>query len=103
MYSFSKTLSLFALISFGSLAYASGCSNVGEAIDCDQMCNELERCFNDGLNVRDCAERCEDRVDDNALADKLDACTDCLDRDLSCSEANEECAICDEVRVALTP
>jgi hypothetical protein len=103
MYSFSKALSMFAIISFGSLAYASGCSDVGEAIDCDQMCNELERCFDSNINVRDCAERCEDRVEDNALADKLDACTDCLDRDQSCSEADAECAVCDEVRAALTP
>ncbi len=103
MYSFSKSLSMFALISFGLLASVGGCSSVGEAIDCDQMCNELERCIDSDLDVRDCAERCEDRVEDNALAEKLDACTDCLDRDYSCSEANEECAVCDEVRVALTP
>jgi hypothetical protein len=103
MYSFSKTLSTFALVGFGLVAYTSGCSEVGEAIDCDQICNDIERCFDGELDVRDCAERCEDRVDENALADKLDACTDCLDRDLSCSEANEECAVCDEVRVALTP
>jgi hypothetical protein len=39
------------------------------------MCRELDRCFDSDTNVRGCAERCEDRVDDNALADKLDACT----------------------------
>jgi len=103
MNSFSKTLRLFALLGFGTLAYTTGCSDVGEAIDCDQMCNELERCFDDDLDVRDCAERCEDRVEDNALADKLDACTDCLDDDRSCSEADAACEVCDEVRVALMP
>jgi hypothetical protein len=108
MNSFSNTLRLFALIGFGSIAYTAGCSevrsDVAEAIDCDQICNELERCFDDDLDVRDCAERCEDRVEDNALADKLDACTDCLERDEhSCSAADEACAVCDEVRTALTP
>jgi hypothetical protein len=103
MYSFSKTLSMFAIVGFGLVAYASGCSNVGEAIDCDQMCRELDRCFDSNTNVKDCAERCEDRVDDNALADKLDACTDCLDRDLTCDDAEERCTVCDEVRVALMP
>lgn len=103
MRAFSKTLSMFAIVSFGAVAYASGCSNVGEAIDCDQMCRELDRCFDSSTNVRDCAERCEDRVDDNALADKLDACTDCLDRELSCAEAEDQCAVCDEVRVEIKP
>lgn len=103
MYSFSKSLSVVVLLGFGAVAYASGCSNVAEAIDCDQMCRELDRCFDSNTNVRDCAERCEDRVDDDALADKLDACTDCLDRELSCSEAEAECAVCDEVRVAIKP
>ena len=103
MNSFSKSLSTVWLISFGLLASAGGCSNIGEAIDCDHMCNELERCIDSDLDVRDCAERCEDRVADNALAEKLDACTDCLDREYSCSEGEEHCAVCDEVRVALTP
>jgi hypothetical protein len=53
--------------------------------------------------VHDCAERCEDRVADNVLADKLDACTDCLDRGVACSEVADDCSICDEVQVALTP
>jgi hypothetical protein len=101
MDSLSKTLSTFALITLGLLASAGGCSNVGEAIDCDQMCNEIERCIDGDLDVRDCAERCEDRVDDNALAEQLDACTDCLDRDYACAEVTAECSVCDEVRVAL--
>jgi hypothetical protein len=104
MSSFKKTLRLFVLIGFGALAYSTGCSEVDEAIDCDQMCNRIEECFDADLDVRDCAERCEDRVENDALADKLDACTDCLDRDEhSCAEAEEACATCDEVRAALAP
>ena len=101
MYSFSKTLSLFALTAFGLLASAGGCSNVGEAIDCHQMCDEMQTCIDGDIDVSDCAERCEDRVEDNALADKLDACTDCLDRDYSCSEVVDNCSACDEVQIAL--
>jgi hypothetical protein len=54
-----------------------------------------------GPDVRDCAERCEDRVNENTLADKLDACTDCIDRGYSCSEIVDKCSACDDVQVAL--
>lgn len=103
MFSFTKTLSMFALVGFGLLATTSGCSEVAEAIDCDQMCDKMKDCVDSDIDVHDCAERCEDKVDDNALADKLDACTDCLDRGVSCREVADECTMCDEVQIALTP
>jgi len=97
-----KMLSLLALTSFLSLT-AAGCSKVAEAIDCDQMCDKMKSCIDNDIDVRDCAERCEDRVDDSALADKLDACTDCLDHGVSCRDVSDECSVCDEVQTALTP
>jgi hypothetical protein len=100
MISLKTTLSLFVL-TCGLAVSASGCSEIAEAIDCNQMCSQIERCIDDDLDVQDCAERCEDRVADNTLADKLDACTDCLDRGYSCSEVNDECSVCDEVQIAL--
>jgi hypothetical protein len=101
MYSFSKTLCLCAFTMFGLLTTV-GCSEIGEAIDCDQMCSKMQTCIDSDIDVRDCAERCEDRVDENALAEKLDACTDCMDRGYSCSEVVDNCSVCDEVQVALT-
>jgi hypothetical protein len=101
MLSFTRSITAFALVASGLLVSNTGCSEIGEAIDCDQMCNQLQDCIDGDLNVRDCAERCEDKVDDNTLADKLDACTDCLDHDPSCKEAVDECPACDEVQVAL--
>jgi hypothetical protein len=103
MFSFSRTFTLVALVTFSLVPALGGCSEVGEAIDCDQMCNKMKDCVDDDLDVRDCAERCEDKVDDNALADKLDACTDCLDRGVACREVADECTVCDEVQIALTP
>jgi hypothetical protein len=79
----------------------SGCSELTEALDCNQMCEEMKTCIDGDLDVHDCAERCEDRVEDDPLADKLDACTDCLDREYSCSEAIDKCSACDEVLIAL--
>ena len=100
MKSLSRTLSLCAL-TFGLFFPLAGCEHVGEAIDCNQMCNEMERCIDSNIDVHVCAERCEDKVEDNTLADKLDACTDCLDNDYSCSEAVDKCSVCDEVQIAL--
>ena len=102
MVSFAKTLSLFAFTSL-FMVTAFGCSEIGEAIDCDQMCHKMKTCLDDDIDVRDCAERCEDRVDDSALADQLDACTDCLDRGVSCSEVADECSVCDQVEMELAP
>jgi hypothetical protein len=67
------------------------------------MCEEMNSCLDGDIDVHDCAERCEDRVENDALADKLDACTDCLDDDYSCSEAVDVCPVCDDVLVALEP
>jgi hypothetical protein len=103
MFSFAKTFTLLALTTFTLLPATGGCSEIGEAIDCDQMCNKMKDCVDDDLDVHDCAERCEDKVDDNALANQLDACTDCLDRGVSCKEVADECSVCDDVQIALTP
>jgi hypothetical protein len=103
MISMTKTLGAFAL-TFTLLTTLGGCSEINEAIDCDELCDTMENCIDSNIDVHDCAERCEDRVEDNALADKLDACTDCLeDRDVSCSEMADECTVCDEVWMAVTP
>ena len=101
MYSLTKTFSLFALTA-AALLTTSGCSEIGEAIDCDQLCEKVHDCLDDDLDRRACADRCEDRVDDNALAEKLDQCTDCLDQGVSCREMADECPVCDDVRVAVT-
>ena len=102
MFSYSRTLGLFAFITFG-LVTTAGCSEISEALDCDQMCDKMKTCLDDDIDVHDCAERCEDRVDENTLADKLDACTDCLDQGVSCKDVSDDCSVCDEVQMALTP
>jgi hypothetical protein len=102
MIPFAKTLSVFGVVTFGFLTLA-GCDDISEALDCDQMCEKMQSCIDGDIDVRDCAERCEDRVDDSKLAEKLDACTDCLDEGVSCREVAAECAVCDEVQMALLP
>lgn len=102
MISFIKTCSAVLIVGFGLLT-ASGCDEINEALDCEQMCEKMKSCIDDDIDVSDCSERCEDRVDDNALADKLDACTDCLDEGVSCREVAHECSVCDVVQMELLP
>jgi hypothetical protein len=92
------TVSFLALV---LLATTGGCSAIGEAIDCDQMCNQLQVCVDGDLDVERCSDRCEDKADNNALRNKLDDCTDCLDQDYACAEVPEHCSSCKEVSEAL--
>jgi hypothetical protein len=85
----------------GVLLGAGGCSDIGEAIDCDQMCNQLQVCVDGDLDVERCADRCEDKADDNSLRNELDDCTDCLDQDYACAEVPEHCTACQAVTDAL--
>ncbi len=98
---FSKAISTFAITALAIIVMAGGCADIGEAIDCDQMCSKLRTCVDGDLDVDHCAERCKDRVDDSALSEQLDQCTDCLDRGYSCREITDECSVCDEVQLAL--
>lgn len=101
MTSYRRAITTFFLSSSILLTALGGCSNIAEAIDCDQMCTKMHDCIDSDIDVGNCSERCEDKVDDNELAEKLDACTDCLDRGYSCAEINDECTACDDVQIAL--
>ncbi len=69
-----------------------GCSEVDEAIDCNQICNRYKDCFDANYDVSACASRCESNADNVAnYADKVDACENCID-DRSCASATFGCA-----------
>ena len=92
------TLTLAAFIALVSLG---GCSKIGEAIDCEQMCEELRTCIDGDLDVHRCEDRCEDKADDDGLRNQLDDCTDCLDNDYACAEIEDHCPACRGVTDAL--
>ena len=87
----------FTIVALWLSLLTAGCSDIGEAIDCHQMCEQLEACIDSDLNVDRCSERCEDEADDQQFAERLDDCTDCLDRNYSCAEVPEECSACHNV------
>ena len=101
MRSCSKSITVFLLTSFMLLAGGGGCSHIDEAIDCDQLCENMQTCLDSDIDVGDCSEKCEREVDNHELTEQLDDCTDCLDHGYACSEAVDECSACDEVYVAL--
>lgn len=92
-----RIATLFVITSLAALTSLGGCADIGEAIDCDQMCEELETCIDSDLNVHRCSDRCEDEADNSRFRDKLDECTDCLDRDYACGEIEDRCPICADV------
>lgn len=83
----------FALIAISS----SGCSEIGEAIDCEQMCEQIQVCIDGDLDVGRCTDRCEDKADNDRLRNQLDDCTDCLDHDYACAEVPDHCSACEGV------
>jgi len=88
---------LFIIATLTMLTTLGGCSKIGEAIDCEQMCEEIQTCVDGNLDVHRCSDRCEDKADDNKLRRQLDECTDCLDNNYSCGEINDKCPVCESV------
>ena len=101
MRSFSNYATTFAITAFLLLAGTGGCSAIGEAIDCHQMCEQLQVCIDGDLDVDRCADRCEDKADNDKLRNQLDDCTDCLDQNYACSEVPDHCRSCQAVTEAL--
>lgn len=88
---------LALLVGLAAASTLGGCAKIGEAIDCDQMCETLRTCVDGDLSVRRCSDRCEDQTDTSAMRNRLDDCTDCLDQGWACAEISEQCPMCQEV------
>ena len=98
---FSRYCTLFVITSFTLLSTLGGCAQIGESIDCDQLCEQLRTCVDGDLDVHRCAERCEDKTDTSAMRNQLDDCTDCLDQGYSCAEMSDHCSACKDVSASL--
>jgi len=75
-------------------AVATGCtSEVGELLECAQVCESYDDCVMDSYDQTACTDACEDYADvSNANEEQVFACDDCLN-DMECSDAcNAECA-----------
>lgn len=92
---------LFSITGFMLLASLGGCANIGAAIDCEQMCDQLQTCIDGDLDKHRCYDRCEDKAESNKLRKQLDSCTDCLDQGYACAEVSDKCPSCQGVTDAL--
>jgi hypothetical protein len=92
-----RSTTLFFATTLILLSTLGGCSKIGEAIDCDQMCEEMQTCVDGSLDTRRCSDRCEDKADNDKLRKQLDECTDCLDQNYSCGEVPDKCPACQGV------
>jgi hypothetical protein len=102
MRSYPRYATLLMATAFAMLTTLGGCSDIGEAIDCDQMCEEFKTCIDGDIDTHRCGDRCEDKADDNhSFRNKLDECTDCLDKNYACGEIEDKCPICADVTEAL--
>ncbi len=94
---FSRYATLAMLLAVVGVTTLGGCAKIGEAIDCDQMCETLRTCVDGDLDVHRCSERCEDRTETSAMRNHLDDCTDCLDQGWACGEISDHCAMCQDL------
>lgn len=98
-----RYFSTLSLLVAALVVAGGGCSSVGNAIDCAQLCRELRDCVDGNLNVSRCEARCEDDANtDDQFDNQLDECTDCLDEDYSCSEIPKKCKACKTLTEILT-
>jgi hypothetical protein len=67
----------------------SGCV-LDTLVDCRNLCERYEECFDPGSDVDACTTRCESRVD-SGDEDRADTCDACLDDNATCGAATAAC------------
>jgi hypothetical protein len=91
----------FGLVGFaGLLAVVLGlgaCDKLDEAFDCQKICVEFKRCYDDLLDVDVCEDRCFNAIDaDSSLDQDADICAACIDN-RTCAEVDADCGTCEAV------
>ena len=92
MTNFSKCAFPFLLVLAAMLG--GGCSNeIGELIECAQVCESYDDCVDDAYDQTECTDRCEDYADvSDANETQVFDCDDCFN-ELECSaDCNSRCA-----------
>jgi hypothetical protein len=83
------------LLSLGLLAFV-GCSEavdeVTNTVNCHDVCERYQSCFDSDFDVSGCTDKCEDEADADAdREERLERCDSCID-DRSCTSATFNCA-----------
>ena len=77
------------VVSIGAFVF-SGCV-LDTIVDCHNLCERYEECFEPGADVDSCTTRCESRVD-SGDGDRADRCDSCLDDNATCAGATAACS-----------
>lgn len=84
----------FALFSLVSMAFAAGCdpvTQIDQSVDCRDVCNRYQSCFDASYDTAACRNRCEGLVDaDGGNPRAANDCDTCID-DMSCLSAVFSC------------
>lgn len=74
-------------------AFALGCSNVEDIIECTDVCESYDGCVAEDVDVTECIDACESYGDvSDANRDQIVLCDDCLDT-MGCSaDCNAQCS-----------
>ena len=71
---------------------SSGCDDVEEAFDCQQVCGRYQDCFDANYDVGACRARCRAAADSNPdIRNDANQCESCMD-DMSCASTVFNCA-----------
>jgi hypothetical protein len=79
-----------ALLSVGTLLFF-GCSETENAMDCLEICNRYQTCFNADYDTAACQDRCRDNANAESEENNRTAmCATCVD-DKSCASSTFNC------------
>jgi len=75
-------------------AFLMGCGAVSNAVDCNQICNKYQSCFDKSYDTSGCQTKCRDNANsDTSYMSKASACSDCMNSS-SCAGAAFNCPSC---------
>lgn len=88
-----KYITLLCAIVLGSAAMM-GCTNeVGEFLECAQVCESYDDCVGDAADATQCTDDCEDYADVNdANEAQVFECDNCLNTTPCSPDCNDVCA-----------
>lgn len=78
-----RTLTMMIVACLGLFA----CGEVDQAIDCAQICDEVQECTFYDVDESECRDRCDENTDR-----ATDRCEDCITMRDACTECAVECA-----------
>lgn len=78
---------LFALLLVLAVTLGLASCAADEIIDCTDLCETLDDCFDDDVDFFNCVDQCEDEAETT-----IESCDNCLDDEMGvCMQCSAEC------------